>query len=117
MAIPESQLETWSSLGSVIQSKNTYATIKGALEAKGTPYAAKGYESFLQGSYGNDTNVYSDSDVDVVMKINAFYYRDLTRLSPDELKLYKSVHGGEVPYGFADFKRDVTNSGVPRFPS
>ena len=33
MPIPQSQLETWSHQGSVTQSKNTYATIKAALES------------------------------------------------------------------------------------
>jgi hypothetical protein len=64
MAIPESQLTTWSSQGSITQSANTYATIKLALESGDTTYAGKSYEIFLQGSYGNDTNVYADSDVD-----------------------------------------------------
>jgi tRNA nucleotidyltransferase (CCA-adding enzyme) len=73
MAIPESQLTTWSSQGSVIQSAQTYGTIKLALESKSTTYADKDYEIFLQGSYGNDTNVYADSDVDVIIKINALF--------------------------------------------
>ena len=63
MAIPESQLDTWSHQGSITQSSNTYATITGALEAAGTPYANKAYKVFLQGSYGNDTNIYAPDDV------------------------------------------------------
>ena len=43
MAIPESQLDTWSHQGSVTQSSNTYNTIKSALEASTTPYAGKNY--------------------------------------------------------------------------
>ncbi len=41
MAIPESQLDTWSSQGSVTQSQTTYATIKNALESAEAPYAGK----------------------------------------------------------------------------
>jgi hypothetical protein len=67
MAIPESQLETWSHQGSVKQSRDTYATIKRTLEASDTKYADKDFEVFLQGSYGNDTNIYAESDVDVVI--------------------------------------------------
>lgn len=37
MAIPESQLETWSMQGSVTQSRDTYATAKNALENSGSP--------------------------------------------------------------------------------
>jgi hypothetical protein len=63
MAIPESQLETWSHQGSVTQSAQTYAMIQNALNDAASPYYAKHYSIFLQGSYGNDTNVFRDSDV------------------------------------------------------
>ena len=110
MAILEAQLDTWSKQGSVTQSKNTCATVKNALEASGAGYVGKSCESFLQGSYGNDTNVYADSDVDVIMKLNSAFFRDLTRLSPSDLAAYNAEFGGNVEYGFRDFKRDVEAS-------
>jgi hypothetical protein len=61
MAVPETQLDTWSKQGSISQSSSTYATVKRALEASDTKYAGKSYEVFLQGSYGNDTNIYGES--------------------------------------------------------
>ena len=70
MTIPESQLETWSHQGSVTQSSATYNTIKNVLKDADTPYAGKSYSVFLQGSYGNDTNIYAESDVDIVIKLN-----------------------------------------------
>jgi DNA-binding protein H-NS len=45
MAIPEAQLETWTGLGSVQQSKTTYQSIKNVLEHKDAPYAATGWIS------------------------------------------------------------------------
>ena len=48
MPIPEAQLETWSKQGSVTQSRNTYATVKVALEASGAPYAGKNYGPYMQ---------------------------------------------------------------------
>ena len=63
--IPETQLDTWSHQGSITQSSATYATIKRSLEASDAGYANKNFHVFLQGSYGNDTNVYAESDVDV----------------------------------------------------
>lgn len=107
MAIPETQLETWSKIGSATQSKNTYATISNALRTKDAPYAGKSYDTFLQGSYGNDTNVWADSDVDVVIRLDEIFFRDLSRLSPSELALYNASFAGGVAYSFADFKRDV----------
>ena len=67
MAIPEAQLDTWSHQGSIKQSSTTYATIRSALLAEGSAYANKETKVFLQGSYGNATNIYAESDVDVVI--------------------------------------------------
>jgi hypothetical protein len=77
MAIPESQLVTWSRQGTVKQSKDTYASIKASLEDGGAPYAGKNYSIFLQGSYCNDTNVYAESDVDIVIQSNDSFSYDL----------------------------------------
>jgi hypothetical protein len=106
MPIPEAQLDTWSKPGSQTQSKDTYATIKGALEASDAPYSGRSCISFLQGSYGNDTNVYADSDVDVMMKVGSIYYYDLSRLSPEEQAAFNSARGG-TDYSFQDFRRGV----------
>ena len=63
MPIPESQLETWSHQGSIAQSSATHNSIRNVLVAGGTPYAGRTFEVFLQGSYGNSTNIYAESDV------------------------------------------------------
>ena len=70
MPIPEAQLETWSHQGSIQQSSSTYNTVKTALEASDNPYYDKNYSIFLQGSYGNNTNIYSESDVDIVIRLD-----------------------------------------------
>jgi hypothetical protein len=106
MPIPESQLETWSHQGSITQSSNTYNTIKGVLEASTTPYAAKNYKVFLQGSYGNDTNIYAESDVDVVIRLDDCFQSDLSELSEDEKAAYKTAFS-DATYTHTDFKRDV----------
>ena len=84
MPIPESQLERWSHQGSVTQSRNTYNSIKNVLEANSTPYSGKSFKVFLQGSYGNDTNIYAESDVDIVIRLDDCFYSDLDDLSEDE---------------------------------
>ena len=106
MAIPESQLETWSHQGSVTQSSNTYNTIKNVLEADDSPYAAKNYKVFLQGSYGNDTNIYAESDVDIVIALEDCYYSDLSGLTQREKEVYESAFSAAT-YTCVDFKRDV----------
>jgi hypothetical protein len=47
MAIPADQLERWSHQGSVTQCKQTYATVKNALEAPGAPYTDRHFKVFL----------------------------------------------------------------------
>ncbi|MFM0232163.1 nucleotidyltransferase domain-containing protein [Paraburkholderia sediminicola] len=106
MAIPESQLETWSHQGSVKQSAQTYDTIQKVLNDSTSPYYAKDFSIFLQGSYGNDTNVYRDSDVDVVIRLNQTYYANTTSLSPDAKTNYDKAFS-LATYTYADFKTDV----------
>lgn len=116
MAIPESQLDTWSKQGSVTQSRDTYATIKNALEAPGAPYAGKDFTVFLQGSYGNDTNVYSESDVDLVIRIDDVYYTDISGLSDEDKANYNTARSS-ANYTYVDFKRDVTAWLIAKFGS
>lgn len=116
MPISELQLETWSKQGAITQSANTYATICRALEDSTAPYAGKEYEIFLQGSYCNDTNVYADSDVDVIMKLNSIYYRDLSSLPDNEVDLYKASTTNS-DYSFDDFKNSVFSHLNKKFPS
>src|SRR5690348_9837241 len=92
MGIPESQLETWSRQGSITQSSATYATVKRALEATDTKYAGKTYEVFLQGSYGNDTNIYAESDVDVVIRLDSVHYYDITALNAQQTAAFNAAN-------------------------
>jgi hypothetical protein len=112
MAIPESQLEAWSHQGSITQSKNTYATIKSALED--TDYYEKSFEVFLQGSYGNDTNIYGESDVDVVIRLDSIMRSDLSKLPEEQKSAYHKAYG-KATYTFDEFKQEVINQLVASF--
>jgi hypothetical protein len=91
MSIPEPQLEIWSHQGSVAQSKDTYATIKRALEDSNAYYTSRNFEVFLQGSYGNDTNIFDESDVDIVICYNGAFFHDLTALPPDQQSAFNAA--------------------------
>lgn len=106
MPIPESQLDTWSHQGSITQSSNTYNSIKSVLEANTTPYSGKNFKVFLQGSYGNDTNIYAESDVDIIIRLDDCFFSDLDSLPEEEKAAYKQAFSDAV-YTHADFKRDV----------
>lgn len=104
--IPEAQLVTWSHQGAIQGSRDTYQSIKQTLEASGTPYSGKKYKVFLQGSYGNDTNIYAESDVDIVIQLNDCFAHDLSKLSEDQKAAWKEVFKDAV-YTHFDFKKDV----------
>lgn len=106
MAIDEAQLETWSHQGSIMQSSGTYNAIKNTLKAADTPYSDKNYKVFLQGSYGNDTNIWAESDVDVVIRLDDCFHGDLENLSGEEKAAYQSAFN-DATYTRADFARDV----------
>ncbi|MBA6418119.1 nucleotidyltransferase [Pseudomonas sp. 5Ae-yellow] len=116
MGIPESQLEVWSHQGSIKQSAATYHCIKDALETASAAYHGKNYQVFLQGSYGNDTNIYSESDVDVVIRLDDVYYTDLTSLSPEDKAIYDQA---SIPatYAYDQYKKDVIKALTDRFGS
>jgi hypothetical protein len=118
MAIPESQLDTWSAIGASAGSRDTYATVKLALDKDDAPYHKKGknVSIFLQGSYGNDTNVFKESDVDVVIQMSGstFYY-DLRLLTLSESQKFNKDYSSDAPYGFNEFKTDVLAQLTNRF--
>lgn len=106
MAISDQQLETWAKQGPTGQFTATYDTLKGVLNDSNAPYYPKDYTIFLQGSYKNDTNVYGDSDVDVVIRLNQTFYTDLDELSEEDKKLWSSARS-DADYSLAQFKADV----------
>ena len=106
MAISEQQLQTWSHQGSVRGSSETYQTIKAALEDPRAPYVGHHFEVFLQGSYGNDTNIYAESDVDIVICLTEVFDTDIGGLSPADKAAYEAGYS-PATYGFHEFKAEV----------
>lgn len=116
MAIPESQLKTWSAQGSVTQSAATYETIKKTLHDVGAPYRTRDFSIFLQGSYGNDTNVYKDSDVDIVICLDQTYYSDTNSLTEGAKNAFEKARS-PATYGYDQFKKEVIDWLTNRFGS
>ena len=101
MAIPESQLEIWSHQGSITNSANTGNSIKNAIDNYHGFPAGISYNVYLQGSYKNSTNIYGDSDVDVVVELTSSFYNNLT----EEQKAYLRLTSAS--YGYFNFRNDV----------
>jgi hypothetical protein len=109
MPISESQLETWSHQGSIQQSSATYQTVRSALLSDKAAYKDKDFEVFLQGSYGNDTNIYAESDVDTVIRLDSIFGYDLSALPPEQQTAFHQAISGNATYTFAEFKTGVVN--------
>jgi hypothetical protein len=109
VAIPEKQLETWTGVGSVQQSSATYQSIKGVLDHTDAPYASRNIDSFLQGSYCNDTNIRGDTDVDIVLRTKALFHYNIDVLPEPQKAEFRRVHPDPAPYQLSDFKKDVVS--------
>lgn len=101
MSIPESQLDTWSNQGAVTSAKSTHESIRNALKSYDKWPDDLKYEVYLQGSYKNSTNIYSNSDVDVVARMTSSFYSNLT----SEQKKYLEITTGS--HNFSEFKAYV----------
>ncbi|QFY63535.1 nucleotidyltransferase (plasmid) [Rhizobium grahamii] len=108
MAIPEHQLAAWSTQPEAGPSRDTYRSVKEVLEDRGSPFAGKASDVFLQGSYGNDTNVARDSDVDVVSLTSAAFYHNAGALPADQYAAFVRTYGGAAAYTYQHYRADVT---------
>src|SRR5271168_4632574 len=108
MTIPLSQLDTWSGQGATVTSASTYATIRSALEDANANYPDRKFRVFLQGSYGNDTNIYAESDVDVVICYHGAFYDDIELRPADEQAAFQAAFPIKYKYVYKDFKEHVT---------
>jgi len=103
MPIPEHQLVTWSHQGAVHNSKAAYAAINSIVSAHNWPGDLQ-IDTYLQGSYKNDTNIYGYSDIDIAIQLNSVFYSNLT----EEQKMYLGFT--DIPpgfYGWNEFRADV----------
>lgn len=107
MTIPLAQLQTWAKQGAVTTSKDTYATVKAALEDANAPYTNRNFKVFLQGSYGNDTNIWAESDVDVVIRYDGAFFHDIADRPADEQAAFHAAYPNNGTYAYSDFKAHV----------
>lgn len=78
MAIPETQLETWSHQGAITTASATANSIKGVLDRFTQWPQGIRFDTYLSGSYKNSTNIRGDSDVDIIAQLNSVFISNLT---------------------------------------
>jgi hypothetical protein len=110
MTISLAQLKTWSGQGSITQSSNTYGTVKSALEDADAPYKSRKFKVFLQGSYGNDTNIYAESDVDVIIRYDGAFFHDIDKRPAEEQTAFHTANPSEGTYPHNNFKNHVVEA-------
>ena len=110
MAIPESQLETWSKQGATVTAKATHESIRNALSSEKSPIKDRisngSVEIYLQGSYKNDTNIRGDSDVDLVVELNTTFGHNAHELPVDQKRLHDLAYDS-ASYDWNDLRADV----------
>jgi hypothetical protein len=70
----------------------------------------------LQGSYGNDTNVWAESDVDIVIRLDSCFHSDLALLDASQQSAQRAAYSNAT-YCQAEFKRDVIKVLTEAFPN
>lgn len=106
MAIPRAQLERWANPGALTTSAAAYASIRNALLKSTSPVANLGLDIFLQGSYANSTNIYGDSDIDVVVLYSTAFYEDISGLTAAEQQIHASAFV-TATYNWHNLRDDV----------
>ena len=96
----------WSHLGADATSSETFASVRRALNRNEAKYKDRNFEVFLQGSYGNHTNIFSESDVDVVIRYDGAFFNNKVDLPPEQRAAFDG-HFSNGSYPYNDFKSHV----------
>jgi len=115
--IKEEQLEKWGSAPSSTEMqkiKNTKDLMEKVLKdflpieeiKKNHNLSSLSYEVYLQGSYRNSTNIRFDSDVDIVVQVNAVFWSDKSELSKTEIQLHEETYS-RSEYEFSELKQEI----------
>ena len=105
MAIPEKQLQTWSNQGAVQSSAAIHKSVESCIE-KGNWNEDIRYVTYLQGSYPNYTNIYGNSDVDLVVEFRSLFSKNLSALTESQKEQFNSDYS-DTKYSLAAFKKVV----------
>lgn len=105
--IPGSKLEAWSKPGPSTNTKETCDSIKRAL--RDDPELQERdieFSVYIQGSYKNATNIHGNSDVDIVIQLDAPYRLE----QRDGMLKIVAPDGTASDYDYEQFKRDVIDA-------
>lgn len=107
MQITEEQLARWAKAPSETEEGKCQNAVSMVSEAIQNHFGSD-VSIFLQGSYRNRTNVRQDSDVDIVVLHEGYYFPDVSGLDETEKSAYWDDFTGSS-YTFQDYKTEVHN--------
>lgn len=101
------KLKEYSKQGDTKKFTDTYNELKTFFESK-IDYKKYHPKIYLQGSYGNNTNIEDESDVDIVIEMTTAYYYNINSLSEDNQVKFRSEHPPSS-ISVKDFKMHIIN--------
>jgi hypothetical protein len=115
MVIKNSQLEIWSHQGATATPKALREKIESVLRGDNSKITNRNAVGiYLQGSYRNSTNIFGNSDVDIVVQTNNVFYSDTSNLSLVEKEIYESQRISSQ-YTWSMYKREVLDTLIRHF--
>ncbi|HSX09137.1 MAG TPA: nucleotidyltransferase [Candidatus Saccharimonadales bacterium] len=88
------------------RAEQAYQQIKNAVVGN-SAFADITFDTYLQGSYLNSTNVKEDSDIDVVLELTSSFCGRTSHLSALEQSWYQIAYPSSATYTWELFKKDV----------
>lgn len=117
MSIPESQFDNWHGTGADAGSATARERIINALQMNRSAIEDDAeVDTFVQGSYKNDTHTHGSSDVDIVVKLESTWVSETSELKPEEKARYDS-NTSDASYTYREFRKDVFTTLKTRFNS
>ncbi|MCK1987177.1 nucleotidyltransferase [Lysinibacillus fusiformis] len=117
MTISNSQLDVWSNQGATTTPKLLREKIERVLRSETSLVSDKKDVSiYLQGSYKNSTNIYGNSDVDIVVQTNKVFYGDISQLTEIQKNAYKN-YTKNSDYTWDIYKKEIVSTLVEYFGS
>ncbi len=90
-------------------SSASYNSVRTALLGSQSKISSLNVDFFLQGSYGNATNIVGDSDVDAVASLDSAFFKDVSALDATQKQLQAAAHSSAA-YGWVEFRADVSQT-------
>lgn len=114
MGIPESQLKTWANRSQTDTAIRAHTDVRSLLSSNKSLVKEIPYRDYLQGSYRNNTNIYRDHDVDIVVELSGSFFFDDSRLATYDSQRLRS-HITPATYELVSFRDRVLKTLVSHF--